>query len=161
MKVATIVKIPRLWWFLFFRNSIMSSEGGELLFKAKCVPCHTFQANAPHKMGPNLWGLVGKKAGEVENYTYTTHVLKESLIVWDDESLFAFLDNAKKKVRGTKCLAMMKSEKDKNDVVAFIKGEKSILFERPRSSSSSVWEKATFVAFGVLLGSSMYAAYYK
>lgn len=128
----------------------MSAEKGERLFKARCAQCHTLQSGAPNKMGPNLWGIVDRQAGTLEGYSYTS-AMRDSKICWSEESLFEFLDNPKRKVRGTKmAFAGIKSEEDKLDVIAFLKSGKEIPFVAPtakkeKSSSNLNW----FILIGV------------
>lgn len=46
-------------------------ERGRLLFIKKCEHCHSIEKGAEHKMGPNLFGIMGKKAGIIPNYSYS------------------------------------------------------------------------------------------
>lgn len=41
------------------------AEGGAKLFKAKCATCHTANDGGPNKQGPNLFGVMGRTAGQV------------------------------------------------------------------------------------------------
>ena len=53
-------------------------------FIQKCLGCHAFACN---KQGPRLAGLFGRKAGSVEGYGYYSEGLKNSEIVWTEETL--------------------------------------------------------------------------
>ena len=59
------------------------SEGRDF-FIQKCLGCHAFACN---KQGPRLGGLFGRKAGSVEGYGYYSEGLKNSEIVWTEETL--------------------------------------------------------------------------
>ncbi len=59
------------------------SEGRDLFIR-QCLGCHAFACN---KQGPRLGGLFGRKAGSVEDYGYYSEGLKNSEIVWTEETL--------------------------------------------------------------------------
>ena len=60
----------------------------------KCAGCHKIDEGKRGGMGPNLWGIYGSPAGQVEGYRYSKW-LKESGIIWNRESLQAWLSDRK------------------------------------------------------------------
>ena len=62
---------------------------GEKVFK-KCRACHTADAGGRNLVGPNLHGVVGRPAGAVQGYKYST-AMKESGLVWDAPTLDRYL----------------------------------------------------------------------
>jgi cytochrome c len=64
-------------------------EPGEAMLQ-KCEICHTLEAGGRTKVGPNLHEIFGRKAGIVPGYPYSD-VMKNSGIVWDDETMGEFL----------------------------------------------------------------------
>lgn len=90
---------------------------GEKAF-APCKACHQIGKNG---VGPNLVGVVGRKAASVEGYNYSAP-LKSADITWDDKNLHEWLKNPKAKVSGTKMIfAGYPDDKKIDDVIAYLK----------------------------------------
>jgi cytochrome c len=90
---------------------------GEKAF-APCKACHQIGKNG---VGPNLVGVVGRKAASYEGYTYSA-ALKGADITWDEKNLHEWLKNPKAKVAGTKMIfAGYPDDKKIDDVIAYLK----------------------------------------
>jgi len=68
---------------------------------AKCQACHAVGQGAKNKLGPELNGLAGRKAGAAAGYQYSP-ALKNAGFTWDQSSFAAFMQNPRTKVPGNK-----------------------------------------------------------
>lgn len=99
-------------------------QKGATLFKTRCAQCHTYEKGGANKQGPNLCGIIGRKSGSVEGYSYTA-ANKERGVLWTEETLFEYLENPKKYIPGTKmAFAGLKKESERHDIIAFLKEQK-------------------------------------
>ncbi|EMD31453.1 cytochrome c C1 [Gelatoporia subvermispora B] len=90
-------------------------------FKTRRAQYHTLGAGEPNKVGPNLHGIFGRKSGQAEGYSYTTANVNKG-VTWDGTALFEYHENPKKYIPGTKmAFAGLKREKDRNDLVTYLK----------------------------------------
>lgn len=72
---------------------------GEAVF-VQCKTCHVTDPGQ-NRIGPSLAGIVGRKAGTVEGYSYSA-ANKNSGITWTKEKLFQYLEKPQRVVPGTK-----------------------------------------------------------
>lgn len=96
---------------------------GQQLAKA-CAACHDFTKDGPNKVGPNLWGVVGRARGAVAGYAYSAG-MKTVGGEWTVEHLNAYLVKPREAVPGTKMAypGMAKPE-DRAAVIAFLQSLK-------------------------------------
>ena len=66
----------------------------------KCVACHTFGKGEPNRVGPNLWGIVGRAKASVAGFNYSA-AMKGKGGNWTIEELNTYLQNPKAMVPGT------------------------------------------------------------
>ena len=93
---------------------------GEKVFK-KCKACHVVNKEQ-NRTGPHLVNLFGRAAGSLEGYKKYSKAMKSSGIVWDEETLDAYLKAPKKYVKGTRmAFAGLKKDADRANVIAYMK----------------------------------------
>ncbi len=103
-------------------SSAMAGDAalGEKVFK-KCKACHVVDKEK-HKTGPHLVNVIGRTAGTAEGYKKYSKAMKNSGIVWNDETLDGYLEKPKKYLKGTRmAFAGLKKEKDRANVIAYLK----------------------------------------
>ena len=94
---------------------------GERLFNQQCKACHTLDKDGARTVGPNLHGLIGRKAGSTEGFS-SSDAMKASGIVWDDKTLVEYLKDPKGRVPGTKMVYIgLKQEAQQADMIAFLR----------------------------------------
>ena len=93
---------------------------GKKVFTRVCGACHTDQANGPRKLGPTLFGVVGRKAGSIEGFRYS-EANKKSGITWTPEVLDEYLKDPRAKVPGTiMAFAGLKNDTERQNVIAYL-----------------------------------------
>jgi len=69
-----------------------------------CAFCHAMEPNAPHKLGPTLYGVVGQQAGTTPNYINYSDAMMAARargLVWDDEAIAAYASDPAEFLPGT------------------------------------------------------------
>jgi len=94
---------------------------GRKVFK-KCVACHSLQ-EGKNKVGPPLNNLLGRQAGSVDGYKYSK-AMKNSGVVWDEESLDKFITKPRKFIPKTKMsFRGIKKKSLRDDLISFLKNK--------------------------------------
>jgi cytochrome c len=84
-----------------------------------CSTCHSAEKGR-NGIGPSLFGIVGTKAGAVENYNFSS-AMKSADIIWDEKNLDQFIENPRGLVPGTKMpFAGMTDPAKRAEIVAYL-----------------------------------------
>ena len=96
-----------------------SIENGQAVFK-KCTACHTAEKGGANRVGPNMWGVIGRKAGSKEGFAYSEGLKAKG--DWSFESMSAFINNPKAVVPNTKMVfAGIADPGEMADLLAYIR----------------------------------------
>ena len=92
---------------------------GEKVFK-KCAACHSIAKGGGNKIGPALWGVLGRQAGSVSDYKYSKAMAAHGK-TWSFEEMNSFLIKPRDWIKGTKMsFAGLKKAKDRVAVILYM-----------------------------------------
>ena len=96
-----------------------SASEGKAVFK-KCAACHSIAEGGANKIGPALWGVIGRKSGSFPDYKYSKAMVaygKE----WTFEEMNSYLIKPQAYIKGTKmAFAGLRKEKDRASVIKYL-----------------------------------------
>ena len=89
--------------------------------EARCQQCHDSAKGGPNKIGPNLWGVVGRARGEHPGFDYS-RAMAANHDPWTFEKLFRYLKAPQAEVPGTKMsFAGLRSAEDRLNLIAYLR----------------------------------------
>jgi cytochrome c len=96
------------------------AASGQLAFNNACRTCHVVR-EGDNRLGPNLNKVVGRKAGSLPGYNYSS-AMKEADFVWDEAKLDRFIANPDEVVAGNnmKPYGGLASKDDRAKIIAFL-----------------------------------------
>lgn len=117
--------MTRYWLFLFIalaNGPVLaagSAERGARVF-GSCAACHLLEPGR-NMTGPSLSGVWGRKAGDLPSFLRYSRALKDSGIVWNEQTLHAWLRDPEAMVPGNlMTFAGVKEERARADLIAFL-----------------------------------------
>ena len=103
VRACTVVLAGALAAFSFGAGHVYAAEAkapdltrGERLFK-KCVHCHTVNREGRHRIGPNLHGLFGRRAGTIPGFDFSP-AWRGANFVWTEKTLDIYLRNPRQTI---------------------------------------------------------------
>ncbi len=97
-----------------------AQPAGEAVFKKNCAICHTVE-QGKNKIGPTLFGVVGRKAGTVPGFDYSA-ANKNSGVTWTEQTLDTYLTDPQKFIPGTKMVfAGLKNPEERKALIEYLK----------------------------------------
>lgn len=114
-------KIEKIDFATLMANADVAA--GAKVFK-KCASCHSEKQGGGNKVGPNLFGIVGRKVGTAAGFSYSPAITSKGGN-WTVENLDKWLAKPKDYIPGTKMgFAGLKKDKDRANVIAYLKNQK-------------------------------------
>ena len=97
----------------------VSVADGEKIFK-KCAACHNIAKGGGNKIGPALWGVLGRQAGSISNYKYSKAMAAHGKL-WSFKEMNEFLTKPKDWIKGTKMSFLgLKKETERAAVILYM-----------------------------------------
>ena len=97
----------------------VNATDGEKVFK-KCAACHSIAKGGVNKIGPALWGVLGRKAGSISDYKYSKAMAAHAK-PWSLEEMNGFLIKPKDWIKGTKMSFIgLKKDADRAAVILYM-----------------------------------------
>ena len=110
-------------------------EKGESAAK-KCAACHTFGKGEPNRVGPNLYGVVGRDRGATAGFNYSAG-MKAKPGKWTVEDLNAFLQNPKGFIPGTSMsFAGVPRGSERADLITFLNAKSDSPAALPKAAEA-------------------------
>jgi cytochrome c len=98
---------------------------GQDIFAKECSACHQVGPDATNRVGPQLNGIFGRRAGAVEGYDYSKPMARMAAdgLTWTLETLDAYVENPRALVSGTRMNhGGIKDRAERQDVLAYLRG---------------------------------------
>ena len=105
-------------------EEIGDATRGAELFQRQCSACHQIGAGAVDRVGPQLNGVFGRKAGSIEGFNYSKSMARMGAdgLTWTLETLGAYIENPKALVSATRMnYRGLPDPKDRADLMAFLR----------------------------------------
>ncbi len=94
---------------------------GKTAFTRQCAICHTVDKGGENRFGPNLYGIVGRKAGTVPGFTYSSAFKSRANWEWTEDAIGGWMMFPATMVPGTAMGVFQGiAEKDRDDLVAYL-----------------------------------------
>lgn len=98
---------------------------GAAVFIRQCALCHTIAKGKPNRFGPNLFGIVNRKAGAAPGYKYSPAFLAMANWTWSPDGIASFIAAPGKTIPGNRMGVFQGiAERDEQDLLAYLATQK-------------------------------------
>lgn len=103
-----------------------NAEAGQRVFN-QCRACHTINQGGRSTLGPNLFGVVGRRAGATEGFRYSRPMQQkhEENFVWSPDNLRAYIRSPRAVVPGgSMSYPGLRNDQQLNDLIAYLEAQR-------------------------------------
>jgi len=88
----------------------------------RCIACHTIDKRGEHRVGPNLYGIIGRRAGGDPTYGNYSEAMQNSEIILDYKNLDLYLENSKLLIpKNRMAHGRMANPQERADIIQFLR----------------------------------------
>lgn len=99
------------------------ADAGQRVFN-QCRACHTVEQGGRNGVGPNLYGIFGRRAATIEGFRYSAamRAKAEEGLVWQEATLRPYLEAPRNVVPGgSMTFAGLRNAQQMNDLIAYLR----------------------------------------
>jgi cytochrome c len=113
--VAVAIVVPNI------AHAAGDAANGKAAFVRECAICHTVEKGGPNRFGPNLFGILGQKAGTVQGFNYTRAFKAAAEWTWNENLVAGWIGAPGQMVPGTAMGVFQGvAQSDRDDIVAYL-----------------------------------------
>ena len=106
-------------------NAAGDATKGTAVFIRQCALCHTIGKGEPNRFGPNLFGIVDRKAATAPGYKYSPAFLAMANWTWSPDGIASFVAAPEKTIPGNRMGVFQGiAERDEQDLLAYLARQK-------------------------------------
>lgn len=122
---AATVALSAVFLFLAPAQAAGDSDRGAAVFVRQCSLCHTIGKGEPNRFGPNLFGIVDRKAATAPGYKYSPAFLAMANWTWSPDGIASFIAAPGKAIPENRMGVFQGiAERDEQDLLAYLATQK-------------------------------------
>ncbi len=98
---------------------------GKAVFVRQCALCHAIDKAVPNRYGPNLFGVIGRRAGSVSGFQYSPAFKSMASWDWNEDALGGWISSPGTMVPGTTMGVFQGvADRDRSDIIAYLASQR-------------------------------------